>query len=84
MNYDIEWKPKPLKYLNGLQNNIALRIWKKVETIRQNPFRYLEHYEGQNSYKLRIGNYRALIEVDFDNKKLIVRILDKRGRIYKK
>jgi len=34
-------------------------------------------------YKLRIGDYRALIDVDFDKGFLVVEVLDKRGRVYK-
>lgn len=45
------------------------------------PFRFLEHFEG-NGYKFRIGDYRALIDVDFEKKILKVRVFDKRERIY--
>ena len=44
---------------------------KKLEEIKENPFRYLEHYEGIY-YKLRIGDYRALIDMDFKKKILII------------
>ena len=84
MNFNIKWKPKPYKSLNQLPLNISKRIWKKVSSIKSNPFRYLEHFEGEDLYKLRIGDYRVLIDVDFDNKLLIVQVLDKRGRIYKR
>ncbi|HLA23295.1 MAG TPA: hypothetical protein VJZ93_02045 [Candidatus Nanoarchaeia archaeon] len=33
--------------------------------------------------KLRIGDYRALIDIDFENKILIIQVFDKRGKIYK-
>ncbi|MEK6924670.1 MAG: hypothetical protein AABW71_00345 [Nanoarchaeota archaeon] len=46
------------------------------------PFRFLEHFEGED-YKLRIGDYRMLIDIDFKRKILFVRVFDKRGRIYK-
>ena len=46
-------------------------------------YRYIEHYEGEY-YKIRIGDYRALIDIDFQRKILFVRILDKRGRVYKR
>ena len=39
-------------------------------------------YEG-DYYKLRIGDYRALINIDFENKILKIEVIDKRGRIYK-
>lgn len=51
--------------------------------MKENPFHYLEHYEGEY-YKLRIGDYRALLDIDFKLKIIWVRIIDKRGRIYKR
>ena len=50
--------------------------------IKENPFRYIEHYEGKY-YKIRIGDFRALIDIDFQRKILFVRIFDKRRRVYK-
>jgi len=55
---------------------------KKLET--ENPFHYLEHFEAENCYKYRIGDYRALVDVDFSNKILKIQVLDRRGVIYKK
>ena len=81
MSYDIIWHPTAAKYLESLPNQIASRIIKKFDEIAVNPFRYLEHFEGEG-YKLRIGEYRALIDVDLQNRILKVRVFDKRGRIY--
>ena len=83
MNYTVKWTPKSVKVLSKLPKDIALRIWNKTEMLKENPFRYLEHYEG-SGYKFRIGEYRLLIDVDFDNKVLIVRVFNKRERIYGK
>lgn len=80
--YSLEFGPKAEKFIDKLQKDIAIRIIEKLKQIRENPFRYLEHYEGDDCYKIRIGDYRALIDVDFTNRKLIVRVVDKRGRIY--
>lgn len=82
MSYSVEWDPKALKFLEKLPKNIAERILKKLDVIKENPFRYLEHYEG-DYYKLRIGDYRALIDINLKNKTLIIQVFDKRGRIYK-
>ena len=82
MNYSIIWKPSALKFLKKLEKKDKIRISKKVDLLNEDPFRFLEHYEG-DYYKLRIGDYRALIDIDFDKKILIIQVLDKRGRIYK-
>lgn len=84
MNYKVEFSSQSKKFIKNLQKDIATRIINKFEEVRENPFRYLEHYEGEEDYKLRIGDYRALIDVDFDRKILFVRVIDKRGRIYKR
>jgi len=81
MSYEIIWHPKSAKYLESLPKDMAKRILDKFDEVSVDPFRYLEHFEGEG-YKLRIGDYRALIDVDLKNKILKVRVFDKRGRIY--
>lgn len=82
MTFDIEWHSNSRKFLRKLPSDIAKRIIKKIKELTENPFRYLRHYEG-DGYKFRIGDYRALIDVDTENKILMVRVLDKRSRVYK-
>ena len=83
MSYSIEWDRKALKFFESLQKDISERIIKKLDSIKVDPFRYLEHYEG-DYYKLRIGGYRALVDIDHKNKILTIQVFDKRGRIYKR
>ncbi len=83
MSYKIELGPRAKKAIIKLPQEISLRIIKKLRQLEENPFHYLEHYEG-DGYKFRIGNYRALIDADIENNVLTVRILDKRGQIYKR
>ena len=82
MSYSIELDNQPAKFLDKLPKNIALRIIDKLEQIKEDPLRFLEHYEG-NYYKIRIGDYRALIDLDFQKKIIFIRVFDKRGRVYK-
>ena len=84
MMYKIDFSKQAVRFIRGLQEDIKDRIKRKFEDVKENPFRYLEHYEGDNFYKLRIGDYRCLIDIDFKNKILIIRVIDKRGRVYKK
>jgi mRNA-degrading endonuclease RelE of RelBE toxin-antitoxin system len=81
--FDIHWHPDTRKFLWKQNKDIAKRIVSKIKSIKENPFHYLEHYGGKG-YKLRIGDYRAIIDLDFEKKILFVRVLDKRGRIYKR
>jgi mRNA interferase RelE/StbE len=83
MSFEIEYSVKALKFLESLSKDTCERIINKVDSLKENPFRFLEHFEG-DYYKLRIGDYRLLIDVDFDGKKIIIQVLDKRGKIYKR
>ncbi len=84
MNYSIEWHPKVRDFLRKLPKNIANRIVKKIDSILQDPFHYLEHYEGNDLYKLRVGEYRALIDIDFTKKILKIQVLGHRKDIYER
>ena len=79
--YEIQFSSGATKFLRTLQKDIQGRIKRKFEEIAQNPHRYLEHYEG-DYYKIRIGDFRALVDLDTNTKVLVVQVFDKRARIY--
>ena len=82
MKYSIKWHSQAFKVLEKLPEHIILRVIKKFDLVIEDPFRYLEHYEGEKLYKIRIGDYRALIEVMLKEKILLVKVFDHRGKIY--
>ena len=82
--YKIEWSKRADAELSKLPKDITVRIIKKVDSIRSEPFHFLEHYEGEKVYKLRVGDYRALIDVDSSNKILKIQIIGHRKKIYKR
>lgn len=84
MKFEINFHQRVRNFLRKLDSTISIRIIKKIKSIANEPFRYLKHFESKNLYKLRIGDYRALINVDIEHKILLIQILDKRSRIYKR
>lgn len=82
MSWEVIWHPKAAKYIEKLPKQVSERVLRKFDQVMQEPFKHLEHFEGE-PYKLRIGDYRALIDIDFEKKILKVRVFDNRGRIYK-
>jgi len=84
MNYQVKLHPNVIKFLDKCEKILSERIKKRLNLLKEDPFRYLEHYEGENVYKFRIGNYRALVDVDTSRKIVFVRVFDHRSRIYKR
>jgi len=83
MTYKIKLHPKVEKFIKTSDRFIADKIKKRLNLLKEDPFRYLEHYEGEDCYKFRIGGYRALVDVDKKLNIVFIQVLDKRGRIYK-
>jgi len=84
MSYTVKLHPQVDKFLRKSDNELSERIRNKLRLLIEEPFNNLEHYEGKDYYKLRIGDYRALIDVDTSRKITFVRYIDHRKRIYKR
>lgn len=82
MKYQIKFSKQATKFFRKLPQDIQKRVKSKFNEVSQDPSRFLEHYEGDYS-KIRIGNLRALLDIDNKSRILFVRVFDKRGRIYK-
>ena len=67
MTFRVLLHPKVEGVIDKLEHAVAERIRKKLRALEENPFRFLEHYEGLNVFKLRIGDYRALIDKYLDS-----------------
>jgi len=83
MTYTVKMHPKVQDFLDKLDRHLADRIRTRLKLLREDPFTHLEHFEG-DYYKFRIGEYRALVDVDKARRIVFVRHLDSRGRIYRR
>ncbi len=84
MAFEIIWDTDARKFLRKLDSKIASRIVRKVDFIRDHPQDYLEPVKQTNSYKLRVGDYRVIIDIDWENEISFVLLVDHRKRIYKR
>ena len=84
MNWEAEWYTKARENLETLPPHIRERVIKHIDRVKENPFHFLEHFEVKGFYKLRIGDYRAVASVDFENKIIKIQFFDHRRRIYKR
>lgn len=83
MTYSVEWTEKARKNLSKLDEKSILKIIQKVEEIKENPRPRLRQLKKIKSWRLRVGDYRVLIDIDETTKKLTVLTLGHRKKIYK-
>jgi mRNA interferase RelE/StbE len=65
--FQIEWKEKALEELDKLEVVISRRIIKSVDELKENPFsKDIKKLKGIDAYRLRVGDYRILLEIEKD------------------
>ena len=78
MNYQIEFKPRAIKDLKALPAIEHRRIVPKIETLEvdlSGDVKKLTNFSPE--YRLRVGNYRVLFEVEED-RVIIYRVLHRK------
>ena len=81
--YEIKFDKKAIDFLNKLERNIKERIWNKLQMCKEDPFRFLEHLEEIDGYKLRVGDYRLIISIDNKTNTINIEKIGHRKNIYK-
>ena len=71
-----------IEFLEKLPKDIRKRIYNKITKTEENPHRYFEKLVKRNDYKLRIGSYRVIADIDAE--KIKVTLIGHRKNIYKK
>ena len=61
---EVEWTPKALDLLEGLDTEAQERLVKKLDEAKDWTSHRLEKLSGYPYYKLRAGDYRAVITWD--------------------
>jgi len=59
--FSIHLEKKAEAFLKKLNKKDAEIILNKIYSIRDNPFRYLRRLQGSKLWRLRIGDYRAIV-----------------------
>ncbi|MBS3132253.1 type II toxin-antitoxin system RelE/ParE family toxin [Candidatus Woesearchaeota archaeon] len=83
MMYQIEFTEKALKQISKLEKEIQKRILNSLERIRIRPESYVTQLVGEPYYKLRVGDYRLIIDIQNDRLILLVVKVGHRKNIYK-
>jgi mRNA interferase RelE/StbE len=64
MDYQVLWSEAASRQLAKLDRSVAKRIFEKVEGLRNEPLRQLRRLVGQPYFRLRVGDYRVIVDVN--------------------
>jgi len=80
--FSLEFSRPANKFFQKLSKRDQAIILKKLFSIRENPFRFLKKLQGNNLWRLRIKDYRAIVDIVVSRKKIIVLRIGHRKNIY--
>ena len=80
--FEIKWEERALQELNKLENQVSLRIYKKINELKEGfQSKDIKRMKGENKFRLRIGDYRILFSLE--KNKIIIWKVGHRKNIYK-
>ena len=84
-SYEIEWKGSAERELRGIDRQYIPRILEAVETLAENPFPLQSNKlrGGELSYRLRVGDYRVIYQVDLEKRRIDIYHVRHRKEAYR-
>ena len=82
--YKVIFDSEALDFLEKAEKKLVKRIWDKIMSTKGNPHHFFERLTGREDYKLRIGDYRAIADINDNSKRIEITLIGHRKNIYKK
>lgn len=85
MAYSVVFSPVADKDLDNLSQSLINRIFKKIQSILEDPRDHSKPLKGQSPpiYSLRVGDYRVLFELDDEAMEMVVLLVRHRSVVYR-
>jgi len=80
--YEIILSDQALKQIEKLEKSVQERIFKVLERIRIRPEAYVTKLVGDAGYKLRVGDYRVILDIEESKLQILVVKAGHRKNIY--
>jgi len=80
--YSIIFNPFAEKQLKKLENNLQRRILDVLNRIRIRPHHFVKRLIGSPYFRLRVGDYRIILDIQNDKLVIVVVELGHRKNIY--
>jgi mRNA interferase RelE/StbE len=85
MAYTINLTKSAIKELDSLPAKIHDRVVEHLRQLEQDPrLKGAEKLTGLDAYKLRVGNYRIVYEINDKSEQVRVVMVDDRKQVYKR
>jgi len=78
----VEVSDRAAEWLDDADPQVSDRITSKLADLKDFPEHYLTRLSGSEYYRLRVGEYRCVIDWQRENDRLLVRRIGHRRNVY--
>lgn len=82
MAYEIIWTAPAERQLRKLDRSVGKRIFDVVEELSEDPFRRVLRLVNSPYYRLRVGDYRVIVDIQEGKLLVLVLMVGHRKKIY--
>ncbi len=82
MPFQIIWSDSAAGQLKKLDRTVARRIFDKVGELRETPHRFVRKVANSPYYRLRVGDYRVILDIRETVLRILVLKVGHRKSIY--
>lgn len=83
MKFEIVWPDNVLEQMNKLDRTIRKRIYTAVGKLENDPSRWVSRIVNSPYYKMRVGDYRVILDIQGKQLRVLVVRVGHRKNIYK-
>ncbi len=80
--HELRFDEKDISFLEKLPKQLRERIFSKIIASKEEPFRFFRSLEGKDFYKLRVGDYRVIADINKNAIEIV--LIGHRKNIYKR
>ena len=84
MSYSVQYSQRAVKELKKLDKNIAENIIEALDRIKIRPYHFVKKITGTKYYRLKVDQYRVILNIKDDILIVLVIRVGHRRNIYKR
>ncbi len=82
MTFSVLLHPKAAKELQRIESQTRARIVERAKELRENPEKIGKPLRQSDFWSLRVGDYRAIYQIDEDRKQVVILFVGHRSKVY--
>ncbi|MBU0472493.1 MAG: type II toxin-antitoxin system RelE/ParE family toxin [Nanoarchaeota archaeon] len=84
MSFEVIFDPEAIDFLKKLEKPLRERIYNKIMASSDNPFHFFEKLAERHEFKLRVGDYRVVVDINQSINRIEVTLIGHRKNVYSK